>query len=160
MCGLTLSAISRLGPGPLRCLVPSVRSLLAKRRAALFAFERCAARFEIKAALLQAAFSLASRFAQCSPRHLMHHPGFIKHLERPRRIGTLAFAWSPKGALDAGLVADRTMEKAVPYAISALLVGFGALILIVGLSSSSPALWTLVALIPITIGIVSAFGPM
>lgn len=71
MCGLTLSAISRLGPGPLRCLVPSVRSLLAKRRAALFAFERCAARFEIKAALLQAAFSLASRFAQCSPRHLM-----------------------------------------------------------------------------------------
>lgn len=52
------------------------------------------------------------------------------------------------------------MEKAVAYAISALLVGFGAWILVVGLSSSSPALWTIVALVPITIGIVSAFGPM
>ena len=108
-------------------------------------------------------FSLASPLCAMQPtasHDPQHHPGFIKHLERPRRIGTFAFAWSPKGALDAGLVADRTMEKAVPYAISALLVGFGALILIVGLSSSSPTLWTLVALIPITIGIVSAFGPM
>lgn len=50
------------------------------------------------------------------------------------------------------------MEKAVWYAISALLVGFGAVILIAGLSTSSPALWTIVALIPMTIGIVSAFG--
>lgn len=54
---------------------------------------------------------------------------------------------------------DRTMEKALAYAISALLVGFGAWILVVGLSSSSPALWTVVALVPITIGLVSAFGP-
>lgn len=52
------------------------------------------------------------------------------------------------------------MEKAVAYAISALLVGFGVWILIVGVASSSPALWTVVALVPITIGIVSAFGPM
>lgn len=52
------------------------------------------------------------------------------------------------------------MDKAVAYAISALLLGFGAWILVVGLSSSSPALWTLVALVPITIGIVSAVGPM
>jgi hypothetical protein len=52
------------------------------------------------------------------------------------------------------------MEKVVAYAISAFLVGVGALILIAGLSSSSPALWTIVALIPITIGIASAFGPV
>ncbi|TWB66384.1 hypothetical protein [Bradyrhizobium sacchari] len=52
------------------------------------------------------------------------------------------------------------MEKALAYAISALLVAFGAWILIAGLSSGSPALWTIVALVPITIGIVSAFGPV
>lgn len=63
-------------------------------------------------------------------------------------------------AIDPVLLVDRAMEKAVAYAISALLVGFGAWILVVGLSSSSPALWTLVALVPIAIGIVSAFGPM
>ncbi|MET4321451.1 hypothetical protein [Bradyrhizobium sp. CSS354] len=52
------------------------------------------------------------------------------------------------------------MEKAVAYAISAALVGIGVLILVVGLSSNSPALWVVVALVPITIGIVSAFGPV
>ncbi|MHC2619186.1 hypothetical protein ACVIW2_001218 [Bradyrhizobium huanghuaihaiense] len=51
------------------------------------------------------------------------------------------------------------MDKAVAYAISVLLVGFGAWILIAGLSSGSPVLWTVVALVPITIGLVSAFGP-
>lgn len=55
---------------------------------------------------------------------------------------------------------DRTMEKAVAYAISAAIVAFGVWIFVAGLSSSSPALWTVVALVPITIGIVSAFGPM
>jgi uncharacterized Tic20 family protein len=58
------------------------------------------------------------------------------------------------------LFVDRQMEKAVAYAISAALVGIGVLILVVGLSSSSPALWVVVALVPITIGIVSAFGPV
>jgi hypothetical protein len=58
------------------------------------------------------------------------------------------------------VVVDRQMEKAVAYAISAALVGIGVLILVVGLSSSSPALWVMVALVPITIGIVSAFGPV
>jgi hypothetical protein len=52
------------------------------------------------------------------------------------------------------------MEKALAYAISAALVGFGLLIFFAGLSSSSPALWTIVALVPIAIGIVSAFGPI
>ncbi|MET4214671.1 hypothetical protein [Bradyrhizobium sp. LA2.1] len=51
------------------------------------------------------------------------------------------------------------MEKAVAYAISAAIAAFGFWILVFGLSSSSPALWTVVALVPITIGIVSAFGP-
>jgi hypothetical protein len=58
------------------------------------------------------------------------------------------------------VLVDQTMEKALAYAISATLVGFGALIFFAGLSSSSPALWTIVALVPITIGIVSAFGPI
>jgi hypothetical protein len=52
------------------------------------------------------------------------------------------------------------MEKAVAYAISAALVGIGVLILVIGLSSNSPALWAAVALVPITIGIVSALGPV
>ncbi|WP_165405231.1 hypothetical protein [Bradyrhizobium genosp. SA-3] len=52
------------------------------------------------------------------------------------------------------------MEKALAYAISVALVGFGVLIFFAGLSSSSPALWTIVALVPITIGLASAFGPM
>lgn len=52
------------------------------------------------------------------------------------------------------------MERAVAYAISAALVGIGVLILVIGLSSNSPALWAVVALVPITIGIVSAFGPV
>lgn len=76
------------------------------------------------------------------------------------RVGTFPCAGTLTVAIDPVLLVDRTMEKAVAYAISALLVGFGAWILVVGLSSSSPALWTVVALVPITIGIVSAFGPM
>jgi hypothetical protein len=51
------------------------------------------------------------------------------------------------------------MEKAAAYAISAIIVGFGFWILIPGLSSSAPALWICAAVIPITIGILSAFGP-
>jgi hypothetical protein len=51
------------------------------------------------------------------------------------------------------------MEKAAAYAISAIIVGFGLWILIAGLSSSAPALWICVALVPIAIGLISLFGP-
>jgi hypothetical protein len=51
------------------------------------------------------------------------------------------------------------MDKALSYAISALIVGFGLSILIAGLSSAVPVLWAVVALIPIVIGLLSAFGP-
>jgi hypothetical protein len=51
------------------------------------------------------------------------------------------------------------MEKALAYAVSAIIVGFGLWILIAGLNSSAPALWICAALIPITIGLLSAFGP-
>ena len=50
------------------------------------------------------------------------------------------------------------MEKAAAYAISAIIVGFGLWILIAGLSSSVPALWICAALIPIAVGLLSAFG--
>jgi hypothetical protein len=50
------------------------------------------------------------------------------------------------------------MEKAAVYAISIFIVGFGLWILIAGLSSSVPALWICAALIPIAIGLLSAFG--
>jgi hypothetical protein len=49
------------------------------------------------------------------------------------------------------------MDKAAAYAISALIVGFGAWILVAGLSSNAPAFWACVALIPISIGVWSAF---
>jgi len=51
------------------------------------------------------------------------------------------------------------MQKALAYVISALIVGFGVCILVAGLGSSSPGLWTVVALVPILIGLTSAFGP-
>jgi len=50
------------------------------------------------------------------------------------------------------------MEKAAAYAISAFIVGIGLWILIAGLSSSVPALWICAALIPIAVGLLSAFG--
>jgi hypothetical protein len=50
------------------------------------------------------------------------------------------------------------MEKAAVYTISAFIVCFGLWILIAGLSSSAPALWICAALIPIAIGLLSAFG--
>jgi hypothetical protein len=50
------------------------------------------------------------------------------------------------------------MEKALAYVISAGIVGFGGWILIAGLSSSAPALWTCLAMIPIAIGLLSAVG--
>jgi hypothetical protein len=51
------------------------------------------------------------------------------------------------------------MDKALAYGISFLIVGFGLWILIAGLSSTAPAFCAFVALIPIVIGLLSAFGP-
>ncbi len=61
--------------------------------------------------------------------------------------------------IDPVLLEDRPMNTAVAYAISAFIVGFGLWILVAGLSSSAPGLWACVALIPILIGLISAFGP-
>jgi hypothetical protein len=49
------------------------------------------------------------------------------------------------------------MDKAAAYAISALIVGFGVWTLVAGLSSSAPVLWISVALIPLVVGLWSAF---
>jgi hypothetical protein len=49
------------------------------------------------------------------------------------------------------------MDKAAAYAISALIVGFGVWILIADLSSSTSTFWICVALVPIAIGLWSAF---
>jgi hypothetical protein len=54
--------------------------------------------------------------------------------------------------------AIRAMEKAVAYAVSAFIVVFGVVILLIGIQSSSPAIWTCVAVVLIAIGLVSAFG--
>ncbi|WGD48597.1 hypothetical protein QA641_23370 [Bradyrhizobium sp. CB1650] len=50
------------------------------------------------------------------------------------------------------------MDRTIAYAISAFIVIFGVGILVAGLSSRSPALWICVAIIPIAIGLLSAFG--
>ena len=62
-------------------------------------------------------------------------------------------------ASDPGIAAGLNMEKAAAYAISVLIVGFGLWILAAGLNSSAPTLWICAALIPIAIGLISAFGP-
>jgi hypothetical protein len=58
----------------------------------------------------------------------------------------------------AKMPALQPMDKAVAYAISAFIVVFGVVILLVGIHSSSPAIWTCVAVVLIAIGLVSAFG--
>jgi hypothetical protein len=50
------------------------------------------------------------------------------------------------------------MERAVAYVISAGIIGFGAWIFIAGLSSRRQAFMACVAVIPIAIGLLSAFG--
>jgi len=50
------------------------------------------------------------------------------------------------------------MDKAIAYAISVIIVVFGVGIFVAGIGSSLPALWTCVAVIVITIGLVSTFG--
>ncbi|MGY3075824.1 DMSO reductase anchor subunit [Bradyrhizobium sp. LM6.10] len=50
------------------------------------------------------------------------------------------------------------MDKALAYAISIFIVVVGVGILVAGITSSSPAFWTCVAVVPISIGLVSAFG--
>jgi hypothetical protein len=51
------------------------------------------------------------------------------------------------------------MQKAAAYAISLGIAGFGVWILIAGLNSSAPVFWICAALIPIAVGLLSAFGP-
>jgi hypothetical protein len=60
--------------------------------------------------------------------------------------------------IDPSFAFGSIMDKAAAYAISALIAGFGVWVLIAGLNSSAPALWICVALIPIAIGVWSAFG--
>lgn len=57
------------------------------------------------------------------------------------------------------LLVGRPMDIVAAYAISAFIVGFGIGIFIAGLNSGAPALWAGVALIPVLIGLLSAFGP-
>jgi hypothetical protein len=52
----------------------------------------------------------------------------------------------------------RRMERALAYAISAGIVGFGIWLLVSGLSSGAPILWACASLPPIAIGLLSAFG--
>lgn len=52
----------------------------------------------------------------------------------------------------------RPMDNAVAYAISVFIVALGVGILIAGIGSSSPASWTCLAVVLISIGLVSAFG--
>ncbi|WP_334362507.1 hypothetical protein [Bradyrhizobium sp. AZCC 1578] len=77
---------------------------------------------------------------------------------RPAHAGTFELAESRRG-VDPAFAVGSNMEKAAAYAISAFIVGFGLWILIAGLSSSAPALWICAGLIPIVIGLISAFGP-
>ena len=51
------------------------------------------------------------------------------------------------------------MDTVAAYAIAAFIIGFGIGIFIAGLNSDAPALWACVALIPVVIGLLSAFGP-
>ena len=51
------------------------------------------------------------------------------------------------------------MDKALAFGVSGLILGFGIWISIAGQSSASPLLWDLVALVPMVIGLLSAFGP-
>lgn len=53
---------------------------------------------------------------------------------------------------------ETWMKKAAPHVVSAGIVAFGVWILIAGLRSSAPVLWICVALIPVVIGLLSAFG--
>ena len=55
-------------------------------------------------------------------------------------------------------LAGRPMDTVAAYSISAFIVGFGIGIFIAGLNSDAPALWACVALIPVVIGLLSAFG--
>jgi hypothetical protein len=50
------------------------------------------------------------------------------------------------------------MERALAYLVSVGIAGFGTWVLVAGLGSSAPALWTCAALIPIAVGLLSLFG--
>jgi hypothetical protein len=53
------------------------------------------------------------------------------------------------------LLSERSLERAFAYVISVGIVSFGVWIFVAGLSSSAPAVWTCLALIPIAIGLLS-----
>jgi hypothetical protein len=50
------------------------------------------------------------------------------------------------------------MEEALAYTISAAIVGFGIWVFVDGLRSGAPIALACAALIPVAIGLVSAFG--
>lgn len=52
------------------------------------------------------------------------------------------------------------MDKMAAYGVSAFIVGFGLWILIVGLASATPVLWACAAVVPLAVGLLSAFGPV
>jgi hypothetical protein len=56
-------------------------------------------------------------------------------------------------------MSPRPMDKALGYGVSGLIVGFGIWISVVGQGSASPLLWDLIALVPMVIGLASAFSP-
>jgi len=51
------------------------------------------------------------------------------------------------------------MDKVVAYSISAFITGFGLLILIAGQGSAASVLWDCAAIVPLAVGLLSAFGP-
>ena len=51
------------------------------------------------------------------------------------------------------------MNKVVAYGISALITGFGLLILIAGQGTGTSVLWDCAAIVPLAVGLLSAFGP-
>jgi len=50
------------------------------------------------------------------------------------------------------------MGKVAAYVVSAGIVAFGVWVVIAGLSSGAPLLWICLGLIPVVIGLLSAFG--
>jgi hypothetical protein len=63
---------------------------------------------------------------------------------RPRLTLNLSSAWP--------------MDEALAFAISVFIVCLGGWIFVAGLSSPAPAFWFATALVPIAIGLWSAFG--
>jgi hypothetical protein len=54
----------------------------------------------------------------------------------------------------------QLMERALPYAISAGIVGFGVWILVAGFGSGATIFWACMASMPIAVGLLSAVGEL